>query len=256
MFGTRAAKTLGVATLIAITAFALMGCSLTGGSSQSSEKGITVTASSETKIVPDKARISVSVLNEAKDAERCQNENAESVNAVIAALKALDVTEESIQTRYSDLSPRYGSRASSDDEEEYEDWVITGYEMTTMLTVSDLDIDNVGTIIQACVAAGANETNGVEYYVSDYDEAYNEALANALETARVKAECIASNAGVGLGKVIDVVEGYQDTSYRYAVSNKDYAVEEAAADAGGVAMETMPGQVNISAEVTVTFAIS
>ena len=253
---SKAVKTLGVAMFVAMAAFALMGCSLTGGLSQSDDNGITVNASSETKIVPDKARISVSVLSDAKEAERCQNENAESVNAVIAALKALGVAEESIQTHYSDLSPRYGSRTSKNDKEEYDDWVITGYEMTTMLTISDLDIDNVGAIIQACVAAGANEANGVEYYVSDYDAAYNETLAKALETARVKAECIASSAGVSLGKVINVVEGYQDTSYRYAMENKDYAMAESAEDSGGVAMETMPGQVDITAQVTVTFAIS
>ena len=128
--------------------------------------------------------------------------------------------------------------------------------MTTMLTISDLDIDNVGTIIQACVSAGANEANGVEYYVSDYDAAYNETLGKALETAKVKAECIASNAGVGLGKVINVVEGYQDTSYRYATNAKEYAMAESVEDSGGVAMETMPGQVDITAQITVTFAIA
>ena len=51
-----------------------------------------------------------------------------------------------------------------------------------------------------------------------------------------------------------MVEGYQDTSSRY-VSN-DMAMEDAVAEAGAAVAKTMPGQVSIAAEVTVTYAIS
>ena len=223
-------------------------------------KGITVSASSEAKIAPDKARINVSVVSEDDEAEACQSSNAQKVNAVVDALKGLGVADESIQTSYSNLSPRYGSRTSNKNNadgregETYDEWVITGYEMRTALTVSDLEIDSVGVAVQACVAAGANESDGVEDYASAYDEKYNEALAKALETAKAKAESVASATGASLGKVVNVVEGYQDTSARYVSS--EVAVEDDAADAGAAVAKTMPGQVGIVAEVTVTYAIS
>ena len=254
------AKATAAVACAAALALSLAGCSSGGTEASPTTGGITVSASSETKVVPDKARISVSIVSEAKTAEECQTENAESVNAVVEALQALEVSDESIQTTYSDLSPRYGSRVTDGDDDEddgsYDEWVITGYEMTTSLSISDLEIDNVGTVIQACVAAGANEADGVQYYASDYDEAYNEALTQALETARGKAESIAQATGVGLGKVTDVSEGYQDTSLRYVDSYNAMAAAEEAADSAGVAAKTMPGQVSISAEVTVTYAIS
>lgn len=256
----RVASLCAISFATAMLAFALTGCSLPGIEQPTSgdQHGITVSASSDTKVVPDKARISVSVVTEDKTAEDCQNANADSVNAVIAALKKLSVEETSIQTGYSDLSPRYGSRTTDNDKKEvaYDEWVITGYEMTTELTISDLEISNVGAVIQACVAAGANETDGVEYYASNYDEVYNQALSKALETAKAKADGIASTAGVGLGKVTNVTEGYQDTSARYVTNAKEmYAMSEDAADGGSIA-ETMPGQLSIRAEVTVTYAIS
>ncbi len=252
-------KMLVLAVCMGVLACVLGACAGSGGNSASDLGGITVSASSETKVVPDKARIGASVVTEAKTAEECQNKNAQSVNAVIDALKALGIEKESIQTNYSNLSPRYGSRVtdkSKDEEEAYDEWVITGYEMSTNLTVSDLEIDNVGAVIQACVSAGANQTSGVEYYASNYDEAYNEALAKALDTAKSKAENIATSTGTGLGKVTSVTEGYQDTSARYmSKSNEMYAMAEDASADGDIA-QTMPGQIDIRAEVTVTYAIS
>lgn len=260
MTNTRFGKALAAALGATVLAFCLAGCG-SPAVAPSGESGITVTASSETKVVPDKARIRVSVLTEDKAAEACQSKNADSVNAVIEALKGLDVKEESIQTTRSDLTPRYGSRTTSNDAKDdskddvaYDEWVVTGYEMNTMLTVSDLEIDNVGAVVQACVAAGANQTDGIEYYASDYDNVYNEALAKALETARGKAEGIASASGVKLGKLVNAVEGYQDTSARYATS---YNAMEVAEDAAATGMaKTMPGQIDIEANVTVTYAIS
>lgn len=259
---------------------ALAGCASGGAQTGGDAQGITVSGSSETKVVPDKARIRVSVISEEGTAEACQSQNAETVNAVIAALGKLGIQDTSVQTSYSDLSPRYGSRitnasasassqasgsasdedadgesASADASPSYDEWAIVGYEMTTTLTVSDLEIENVGAAVQACVAAGANSSDGVEYYASNYDEVYNEALAQALATAHGKAEGIATASGAKLGRVVNVVEGYQDTSARYSSELKAMAATEDAAEGGTIA-NTMPGQVGITASVTVTYAIA
>ena len=83
---------------------------------------------------------------------------------------------------------------------------------------------------------------------------YQQALETALGTAKSKAEGIASASGVSLGKVTKVVEGYQDTSARYAVDNEVYEMAKDS-EASGAMAKTMPGQTNITAEVTVTYAI-
>jgi len=239
-------KKLAAVLCAGLMAVALAGCATSPA--DAADTGITVTASNEAKVVPDKARITLSVVSEAKDAKSCQDANAKDVNAVIAALGKLAVADESIQTSNTYLSPRYG-QADKDSEE----YVITGYEMTTTLRVSDLDIDTVGTIIQASVEAGANEADGIEYYASNYDEVYQQALETALGTARSKAEGIAKATGSTLGKVVRVSEGYQDTSARYATNFASYDTEDAL-DAGAAA-KVMPGQTSIRAEVTVTYAI-
>lgn len=248
---------LALGTCALALALALAGCGSTKAEAATpeAEGGITVTASSEVKIVPDKARLSVSVISSAKDAEECRSANAEKLDGILKALSGLGIKDESVQTNYANLNPQYGSQVTSSDDTdvELEEWVITGYEMTTSLTISDLEIDQVGIVTQACIDAGANSSNGLEYYASNYDETYNEALAKAVADSKVKAEAIAKTAGVGVGRVTNVTEGYQNTSYRYI----NYDIEtESADDTGAGAAKTMPGQVSITAEVTVTYAIA
>lgn len=228
---------------------------------------ITVNANSEVKVVPDKAQIGVAVTTQAATAAETQTQNAEDINAVTEALKALGIDEKSIQTTYTYLNPRYdysnsytyGPATDTEiaddalDTEETESFTnIIGYEMTTNLSVKDLDIDQVGEVLQTCVAAGANNTDGIQYYSSEYDAKYAEALAAAVEAARAKAEVLASASGTKLGAVYSVTEGYQNTAYRYDTG----MMMEAAAASADEALQVSPGEINVEASVTVAYEIS
>ena len=300
-----------VAACAALCAVALAGCG-SAASASGDDGGITVSASSSTQVVPDKARITVAVSTQAATAEECQQANAQDVNAVIDALLAAGVLEENIQTEWANLNPiqdysvlsapdeapvaadvlpadaGFDTAATSDtvdadadssaevavdDPETVKDTfapddpdmavssantagagvsAIVGYEMYTSLSVDGISIDAVGAISAAAVAAGATDVNGIQYYASSYDEAYEAALGEAIEAARQKAQSIAEMSDVRLGAIVAVTEGYQDTGYRYA-NSMEFDVAE---DAAGAAAKTMPGQVDITAQVTVRFAIA
>ena len=63
--------------------------------------------------------------------------------------------------------------------------------MTTSLTVSDIPVDQAGAIISQSVEAGVNGIESVDYFSSNYDAAYQEALEKAVAAAQTKAETIA-----------------------------------------------------------------
>ena len=112
--------------------------------------------------------------------------------------------------------------------------------------------DAVSTLMDTCITAGATGVDGPRYYVSSYDEAYNEALTQAIAASREKAQVMAAAAGVTLGPVVNITEGYQYTGYRYASNEAAVMADEA----GGMAsMKIAPGQVDIEAQVTVSYAI-
>ena len=210
---------------------------------------ITVNATSEVKAVPDKAEIGVAVVTQAATAEEAQSANASGVDAVIAALRELGIVEKSIQTTDTYLSPRYDYSSSTFGSA---DTNIVGYEMTTRLSVTDLAIDQVGGVLQAAVAAGATNTDGIRYYASDYDAKYQQALKEAVAAAREKGQALAEAAGVSLGGVFHIEEGYQNMAYRY--ESADSLAMGTAEDAG--ASKVMPGEVSITAQVTVTYEIA
>lgn len=209
------------------------------------EHVITVTTSSDVKVVPDKAKVSVSATNQAYEAAECQEANARMANALVDALVAAGVAEKDIQTTNVNMYPTrdYSGIGTP---------TITGYEMTTSLSVSGLDIDSIGPVLQAAVAAGATDVGGIQYYSSTYDEAYADALRAAIAAAGEKAQVIATASKVSIGAIVNVTEGYQNTAYRYE-SGSNYLYGAGAMDVE--ASKAMPGEIEIGAQVTVSFAI-
>lgn len=215
----------------------LTACSAHG----SATRTITVAAESAVTATPDVARISLVIASEGESAASAKNANKQPVERVLAALDHAGVERAHVQTTYTDLSPLWDDTGKTD-----------RYEMRTVLSVEGLAIDEVASVVDACVDAGATEVSGPEYYVSDYDGCYTQALADALDVAKGKAEALAQAGDVRLGSVVSISEGYQDRSL--AVASSYDAVEEAAADAGGMA-SLEPGTVDIKATITVCYAI-
>lgn len=229
---------------LALFSLATAACLLLGACAQaptpaSPQTGtITVTSHASVDVVPDTASFSVAITAQAEDSEAAQDAIAQPTKDVIARLKELGVASENIQTLFTDVSP-YWSEEKQD-----------GYEARTMLTVSNVPVDDVPSLMDACLEAGATEANGPEYYATDASNAYIEALGAAVEAARPKAEAIAEASNVTLGEIVSVDEGYEST--RYYAEEAMATADSMEAD-GGVPLE--PGQVNVEAEVTVTFAI-
>ena len=204
---------------------------------------ITVQSTEEVKVVPDMAELVFSVTTQAADAKACQEQNSKDLENVISFLKGTGIAETSIQTSNYGLDPIY-------------DWnsgrTITGYEMNTTITVSDIPIDQAGTLISSSVEAGINSISQVTYLSSKYDESYQQALKNAIASAKVKAEAIAEAGGCTLGPVVHVEE-YNDNQIARYSTYKNAVTEDMAA--GAAAMSVEPGQLSVEARVTVEFEI-
>ncbi len=208
---------------------------------------ISVTAREEVKVVPDIAEVMLTVETQEADAKACQTSNGEAVDRVVTVLKEKGLEDSSIQTSNYDLNPIY-------------DWdngqQITGYSMETMITVSDIPIENVGDILSASVDAGANRIQSVTYMSSKYDESYQEALKKAVESAYEKANAMAIAGGCSLGEVVRIDERSVNSGARYTAMG-NFAVEDA--EAGGAreaASAVMPGQVSVEADILVEYAVN
>ena len=108
-------------------------------------------------------------------------------------------------------------------------------------------IAGAGALIDAAVAAGANNVSGPTLDVSDEDALYRAALGKAVVDARAKAAALAGAGGFGVGQVSSVTE---------QTAAAPGPVFEAAAAAKSDATPIEPGTQDVTADVTVTFGIT
>lgn len=254
-------RTLAAAGLAMIMAVSLAGCSTTvsvpdtvkvENVGDSSDGKITMDSSETVKIVPDMAKIVFAVRSEAKAADECQQKNTESLNSLTEYLKGQGIDEKSITTSGYYLNPRYDWSSNTRK--------LIGYEMQTEVTVSDVAVDQVGTLLSNGVGNGANEIYSVSYYSSGYDDAYAEALKKAVDLARTKAEALAEASGRTLGYVVSIEE-YSDSQYgRYVDGGVNLKKESAVMAAAGAEdtaadMNVMPGEMEVSANIKIVFSM-
>lgn len=91
--------------------------------------------------------------------------------------------------------------------------------------------------------AGVNGIESVDYFSSNYDAAYQEALKKAVAAAQTKAETIAQAGGRTLSGILHVEEQGYNPAARY--SNSDTLTYGAGAKMESAAdMAVMPGQLS------------
>jgi uncharacterized protein YggE len=166
----------------------------------SSGPGAYVTASGvgETEVTPDRARLSIGVHTQAPTAADASARNARLQRAVIDTVRALGVPQERITTSGYNVFPEQTfdqpTRRSR----------IVGYNVQNTVVIDVHQVEQVGRILDAALAKGANLVSSLSFYSSKAEEARRRALANAVERARRDAEVMAQAAGGRLGELVDV----------------------------------------------------
>lgn len=207
------------------------------------EATLTVTGSGIATVTPDKASITIGVQTADSSSKTAQDKNSKDVNNVIGALLDYGVKEKDISTSNFDL---YANYDYSKDVSE-----LTGYTATTMLTVKNLDVKDVGELLEKAAEAGVNQVNGISFDYTETEAAYDKALDAAMDRAQEKAEKLAAREGCRLGKILSVSEGDSNGSAAYTGA-REYK-ESAKADGG---MDVMPGESDVTATVTITYQLA
>jgi len=196
--------------------------------------GITFLRTGSANMTPDRASFSFGTVSQAATANAALTASSQSVARVVAALKKAGVAQADIQTSDVSLSPRMNDNNNE----------IVGYTASNTVTATIKKLGDAGDVVDAAVAAGANQVYGPNLLASDQNASYRTALKAAVAEARTKAETLAAASSSTLGKITAIVEGGGSTPMPMAVG---------AAKDSSVSIE--PGTEKIEATVSVTFAI-
>jgi uncharacterized protein YggE len=137
---------------------------------------------------------------------------------------------------------------------------IIGYMATHSIMVKTSNIYNGGEIIDAVSGANASARFDYQYYSLKEETRIryeNELAGQAAQSARSKAQSIASGLGAQLGRIVDIQTNYDYPPY-YA---KDYAMAEGGMATSAPAVEPItteifPQDLTISSSIYVTFEIT
>jgi len=233
---------LTMALLLALVlVVALTGCGTKVVTAPTSEQLGTVTSSGTGKAsaTPDQAVMSFGVTAQNKDAKAALEDASKTAEQISAAVKKEGVDEKDIQTQNVSVFPISGPDSSQ----------ITGYQASLSVSVKVRDLESLSDVIGAASSAGASDISGPSFEVAD-DTAYQqEAIDKAVADARKSAEAMAKAADKSVGDVLRISSSSTDViplTGRAELSAKDAA-------ASGVPIE--PGQLDVTADVTVVFEL-
>jgi uncharacterized protein YggE len=200
---------------------------------------ISVTATGEATITPDTAVVALTVSGSGRDLAKTRDDVNQRSSSVLARLHEIGIADADVQAPDSVIAPEYdygkGQR-------------LIGYKVARHVTVRVRELARLGDVLDGVVAAGANEVQGTQMSAADPSATEGTALQRAVESARGKAEAIATAAGVTLGVLVRVEE-------EPSAGPPSPRMRMTMAEAAGALTEIAPGELTIARTIRAWFAI-
>jgi uncharacterized protein YggE len=207
---------------------------------------IRVVAQANVSVKPDRAEFEVGVATSAKTASAASGANARVMEKVVAALKKAAGADGELKTSTLSLEPEYQDLRDGKGTQK-----LAGYKATNRVLVVVGDVSAVGRIFDAALEAGANTVEGLTYTLKDPEAAQKQALKAASAKARARATAMAEGQGLHVGEVLSVVEGAPVDRPEFL----DGAPRAYRLSANIVPTQVLPGSIDVSATVTVVYAL-
>ncbi len=209
---------------------------------QKTGKTVTVQGTSSVTLKADYGSINLGVNTKGATVADAQAANNAIMDKVIAAIREQGVAEEDIATSSFNVYPNYDYQYSRLTEGE----TVSGYQVDNMLMVTVRDLAKISKVLDAAMAAGANQSYGITFSSSKQAEAYDEALKTAAKDGARKAELLAVSMDKTLGELVTIEE--KEYSYNLYGASATYKAEDAAAGT-----PILTGQIVVNATVTLTY---
>jgi uncharacterized protein YggE len=235
---TKFAATLALAAVLGTTLLA-SGCTtkvVTAPAASSPASTVTASGSGTVSAAPDIAVMSFGVSASSSNAKSALDGVSAKATKVSAALKKAGVADKDIQTQNISIYPQTDRNNK-----------ITGYQSSLSVSAKVRDLGKLGEVISAATSAGTGSADGPTFSISQ-DAPYSaEAIKMAVDDARQSATAMANAAGKSLGGVVSI------TSNGPAATPIGFTGHRLAAAA--VAVPVQPGQLDVTSDLTVVFAL-
>jgi uncharacterized protein YggE len=163
---------------------------------------VELSVSETVNAAPDIAQVGTGVTTRARTAKEAVRLNAIAMQKVVDRLKALGIAAKDIQTSNFNLNAQFNYPNGGTP-------VFTGYEASNQVTAKLRQVDKVGDVLDALVAAGANNINGPSFMLDDDTAQQQSARTRAFQRGQAMAQDYARMAGYTGVRLLEVSESVQ-----------------------------------------------
>ena len=229
--------------IMLIAAVALSACSGSVQFGQTQPRTINVTGNSQVILAPDIAYVSIGVHTEAESAKSAVANSNTQTQAVMDAIKAKGVEAKDIQTTNFSVYQQQKFAPTGED-------LGTFFMADNTVYVTMRDITKIGDILDASIAAGANNIYGITFDVQDKESALASGRDQAMADAKAQAEELVKAAGATLGSV-QSISYYSNPPTPIYYDSKVASLEVG----GGASVPISSGQLTLTVSVSVVYGM-
>jgi len=200
-------------------------------SASDASDSVTVSGVGTIDAVPNEAKMSFGAETRRPTAQAAVSANGDAMRTILNALRQAGGRE--LQTQWVSAYPVTDETGT-----------VSEYAASNSVSAVS-DIADAAALIDAAAQAGANQISGPGLSSSNAEQLYRQALAKAVDDARLRAGTLAKAAGRSLGPITSLVEGGA------SAPGPLFRAEAQAADSAAI----VPGEQEMSATVSVTFSL-
>jgi uncharacterized protein YggE len=229
-------------TAFAILAVVLSACGSANTASPMATRTISVNGTGTVYLTPDIAYINIGVHTDGAEVGQVVDGNSLKSQSVIKAIKALGVADKDIQTSNFSVinSVQYDPTTGAD--------LGMTYSVDNSVVVTMRDMTKLSALLDAVIAAGANNINSVLFDIADKSAAVQEARLLAMKNAKDLATELTSGLGVTLGPV-------QSLSYYDNSPSPYFGIGGESMSSSASTTPINPGQMQLTVNVSISYEI-
>ena len=203
----------------------------------------TVTGTGKVTVIPDTAIVNLGITVSRPTVKAAQTEANTIINRITSSLKSAGTAEKDIKTDQYSIYPQYDYQSGTNR--------ITGYQVSTSLTVTVRNLEKINEVIDIATAQGANTISGVQFTVDEtrQKELSQQARQEAVKEAKIEAESLSRSAGLTLGRIVNVQESTPDFPRPYFMATEKLGIGAS----GGGDTQVQPGSTDITSVVTLSY---
>ncbi len=220
---------------------------------------ISVTGTGEAFGVPDVATFNFTIESKEADAKAAQEKVRTQMQEITEYLKGAGVEEKDIKTEGYTLNPwyDYGQTACTGFYCPPSEPKLKGYQVNQTVTVKVRDTAKVGELLSAVGSKGVQNVSGPNFTIDDMDVLKAEAREEAIKDAQEKADLLAKNLNVRLGKMTGYWENEDGGGYPVPYYDMERSMM-AKSEAGMAAPEPAivpSGETKVQSSVSISYEI-